>query len=98
MSFQNFFERVNFRDKINLNAQQIWRTAMIVVTIIALISVILFSVDATFKYTSKKQVISGLHKGWSVSIAVISALLIPVAAYVYKTKGTTGSLIVVDNV
>jgi heme A synthase len=97
MSFQNFFKTGNFRDKINLSSQKVWRTAMIVVTLIALISVILFSVDATFKYTSKKQVISGLPKGWSVAIAVLSALLIPLAAYVNTTKGTTGSLVVVGD-
>ena len=79
---------------IDTMSQHKWRVAMVVLTVLALIMLILFGVDAGFKFNGDKKVIPGVNKWTSVVLSGLSIIFIPIIAYIYKYKGATNGLIV----
>jgi hypothetical protein len=81
---------------LDINSQHMWRGIMVVLALIALVMLILFGIDAGFKFNGKKKVVPNISKWASVALSASSILVVPVLAYIYKKKGTIEGLAVVD--
>jgi hypothetical protein len=76
-----------------VDSKRLWRSMMVILTILMIAMFSTFLADAIMKYTGKKGIIPNLPKYASIIIACSSAVCIPAIKYLYIKQGTTNGFI-----